>query len=119
MIGLVVNESQINAFELLQTRRIMKMKPDIENMTLSEYLEYEAKKERRLRRDVRSRSSPTRYEGVDFNSSHRDKSVTLDFPYYYEDIKINKYYALPPLLPCFQPSQPYTKFSYKSPYRNE
>nr|GEZ36129.1 hypothetical protein [Tanacetum cinerariifolium] len=31
---------------------IMKMEPNIENMTLNEYLEYEAKKERRLRRDV-------------------------------------------------------------------
>ncbi|GJS62207.1 hypothetical protein Tco_0656991 [Tanacetum coccineum] len=31
--------------------RIMKMEPDIENMTLNEYLEYEAEKERRLRRN--------------------------------------------------------------------
>ncbi|GJW35132.1 hypothetical protein Tco_0058052 [Tanacetum coccineum] len=69
--------------------------------------------------DVQSRSSPTRYKGADFNSSHRDKSVTLDFPYYYKDVKINKYYALPPLLPCFQPSQPHTKCGYESLDENE
>nr|GEU56477.1 hypothetical protein [Tanacetum cinerariifolium]GEV06779.1 hypothetical protein [Tanacetum cinerariifolium]GEV09352.1 hypothetical protein [Tanacetum cinerariifolium] len=97
----------------------MKIEPDIKNMTLTEYLEYEAKNERRLRRDVRSRSSPTRYEGVDFNSSHRDKSVTLDFQYSYEDVKINKYYTLPPLLPCFQPSQPHTKCGHEYPNENE
>ncbi|GJX64354.1 hypothetical protein Tco_0298697 [Tanacetum coccineum] len=35
--------------------RIMEMEPDIENMTLSEYLEYEVANERRLRRNVRSK----------------------------------------------------------------
>ncbi|GJU27881.1 hypothetical protein Tco_1166502, partial [Tanacetum coccineum] len=57
--------------------------------------------------------------GADFNCSHRDKSVILDFPYYYKDVKINKYYALPPLLPCFLPSQPHTKCGYESPDENE
>nr|GEV01985.1 hypothetical protein [Tanacetum cinerariifolium] len=38
----------------------MKMELDIENMTLNEYLEYEAEKERRLWDNVRSKSSPTR-----------------------------------------------------------
>nr|GFA34720.1 hypothetical protein [Tanacetum cinerariifolium] len=37
----------------------MKMKPDIENMMLNEYLEYEAVKERRLWDNVRSKRSPT------------------------------------------------------------
>ncbi|GJY72989.1 hypothetical protein Tco_0477420 [Tanacetum coccineum] len=60
---------------------IMEREPDIENMTLTEYLEYEVKKERRLRRN---------------------------------DVKINKYYPLPPLLSCFQPSQPHTKCGYES-----
>ncbi|GJR85988.1 hypothetical protein Tco_0209999 [Tanacetum coccineum] len=50
------------------------MEPDIKNMTLNEYLEYEAEKKRRSWRNVRSKGSPTRHEGVDFNSSHRDKS---------------------------------------------
>ncbi|GKA27109.1 hypothetical protein Tco_0713277 [Tanacetum coccineum] len=79
----------------------MEMVPDIENMTLNEYLEYEAEKERRLWRNVRSKSSPTRYEGADFNSSHRDKSITLDFLQYYEDTFLDKYYffAQPPNTP--------------------
>ncbi|GKD09793.1 hypothetical protein Tco_1189478 [Tanacetum coccineum] len=68
----------------------MEMEPDIENMTLNEYFEYEAEKERRLWRNVRSKSSPTRYEGADFTSSHRDKSITLDFPHYYEDASMVK-----------------------------
>nr|GEV33238.1 phytochrome B [Tanacetum cinerariifolium] len=38
----------------------MEMEPDIENMTMSEYLEYEAAKERRLWDDVRSRRSSTK-----------------------------------------------------------
>ncbi|GJU17956.1 hypothetical protein Tco_1145922, partial [Tanacetum coccineum] len=59
--------------------------PDIQNMTLNEYLEYEAEKERQSWRNVQSKSSPTRYEGANFNSSHCVKSITLDFPHYYED----------------------------------
>nr|GEX13891.1 hypothetical protein [Tanacetum cinerariifolium] len=39
---------------------IMEIEPGIENITLNEYLEYEAKKERRLWDNVRSKSSPTR-----------------------------------------------------------
>ncbi|GJV59636.1 hypothetical protein Tco_1465736 [Tanacetum coccineum] len=96
----------------------MEMEPDIENMTLNEYLEYEAKKERRLWDNVRSKSSPTRYERADFNSSHRDKSISLDFPHYYKDAFIDKYYALPPLLPCFQPSQPHNERGNESPNTN-
>ncbi|GJW91725.1 hypothetical protein Tco_0169278 [Tanacetum coccineum] len=82
------------------------------------YLEYEAVKERRLWDIVRSKSSPTRYERADFNSSHRDKSISLDFLHYYEDAFIDKYYALPPLLPCFQPSQPHSECGYESPNTN-
>ncbi|GJY23825.1 hypothetical protein Tco_0397483 [Tanacetum coccineum] len=58
-------------------------------------------------------------KGADFNSSHRDKSVTLDFPHYYEDALIDKYYALPPLLPCFRPSQPHNECGYESPTEND
>nr|GEX36486.1 hypothetical protein [Tanacetum cinerariifolium] len=65
--------------------------------------------------DIQSRSSPTRYEEASFDSFHRDKSVTLDYPYYYEEVKIDKYYAVPPPLPCFQPSQPHTNYGYESP----
>ncbi|GJR81869.1 hypothetical protein Tco_0152654 [Tanacetum coccineum] len=102
-----VNES----FEV----RIMEMGPDIENMTLNEYLEYEAAKERQSWRNIRSKSSPTRYKGADFNSSHRDKSITLDFPHYCEDAFLKKYCALPLLLPCFRPSQPHNECGYESP----
>ncbi|GJQ99547.1 putative ribonuclease H-like domain-containing protein [Tanacetum coccineum] len=55
---------------------ILEMEPDIENITINEYLEYEAEKERRLWRNVQSKSSPTRYNGADSNSSHHDKSFT-------------------------------------------
>ncbi|GJX71372.1 hypothetical protein Tco_0308543 [Tanacetum coccineum] len=97
----------------------MEMESDIDNMTLNEYLEYEAVKERRLWDNVRSKSSPTRYEMTDFNSSHRDKSISLDFQHYYEDAFIDKYYALPPLLPCFRPSQPHNERGYESPNMND
>ncbi|GKE32032.1 hypothetical protein Tco_1451354 [Tanacetum coccineum] len=103
----------------LRSQRIMEMELDIDNMTLNEYLEYEVVKERRLWDNVRSKSSPTRYERADFNSSHRDKSISLDFPHYYEDAFINKYYALPPLLPYFRPSQPHNERGYESPNMND
>ncbi|GJY35313.1 hypothetical protein Tco_0420691 [Tanacetum coccineum] len=59
------------------------MEPDIENMTLNEYLD-----------------------------------ISLDFPHYYEDALIDNYYVLPPLLPCFQPSQPHNERGYESPNTN-
>ncbi|GKE44617.1 hypothetical protein Tco_1471901 [Tanacetum coccineum] len=49
------------------------MEPDTENMTISEYLEYKAAKERRLWDDVRSRRSPTKYNEADVDSFHRNK----------------------------------------------
>ncbi|GKB35840.1 hypothetical protein Tco_0880782 [Tanacetum coccineum] len=42
-------------------------------MTISEYLEYKAAKERRLWDDVRSKRSPTKYNEADVNSFHRNK----------------------------------------------
>ncbi|GJT39100.1 putative reverse transcriptase domain-containing protein [Tanacetum coccineum] len=51
----------------------MEMEPDIKNMTMSEYLEYEAAKERILWDDVRSRRSPTNYNDADVDSFHRNK----------------------------------------------
>ncbi|GJS81083.1 hypothetical protein Tco_0747624 [Tanacetum coccineum] len=39
----------------------MEIEPDFENMTINEYLEYEAEMERRLR-NVQSKRSPTKYE---------------------------------------------------------
>ncbi|GJT79827.1 hypothetical protein Tco_0458701 [Tanacetum coccineum] len=63
----------------------MEMEPDIENMTMSEYLEYEAVKVRRLWDDVRSRRSPTHYYEADFALLYRNKvilfiSICLDSP---------------------------------------
>ncbi|GJU95167.1 hypothetical protein Tco_1319923 [Tanacetum coccineum] len=52
---------------------LMEMKPDIENMTLNEYLEYEAEKERRLWDNVRSRRCPNNYDEADIDSFHRNK----------------------------------------------
>ncbi|GJV02785.1 hypothetical protein Tco_1336354 [Tanacetum coccineum] len=43
-------------------------------MTISEYLEYEATKERRLWDDVRSMRSPTNYNEADVDSCHRNKN---------------------------------------------
>ncbi|GKE87191.1 hypothetical protein Tco_1564666, partial [Tanacetum coccineum] len=39
---------------------IMEMEHDIDNMTINDYMEYEAEKERQLWRNVRSKISPTR-----------------------------------------------------------
>ncbi|GJV96096.1 hypothetical protein Tco_1547673 [Tanacetum coccineum] len=54
-------------------RRNMEMEPDTENMTISEYLEYKAAKERQLWDDVRSRRSPTKYNEADVDSYHQNK----------------------------------------------
>ncbi|GJX69680.1 reverse transcriptase domain-containing protein [Tanacetum coccineum] len=78
----------------------VKIKPDIENMTMNEYLEYEAAKERQLWDDVRSRRSPTNYNEADVDSFHRNKSKTFSYPYSHN---------LAPSHPCFLPVQPYLK----------
>ncbi|GKB63071.1 hypothetical protein Tco_0919257 [Tanacetum coccineum] len=57
--------------------RITKMEPDFENMTINEYLEYEAEMKRRLRRNVKSKRSPRKYEDADFDSFYRDESNTV------------------------------------------
>ncbi|GJS61887.1 hypothetical protein Tco_0656671 [Tanacetum coccineum] len=49
------------------------MEPDIENMTISEYPEYEAANKRRLWDDVRSRRSPINYNEADVDSFHQNK----------------------------------------------
>ncbi|GJV19834.1 putative reverse transcriptase domain-containing protein [Tanacetum coccineum] len=84
---------------------VMEVEPDIDKMTLNEYLEYEAKKERRIRRNVRSKINLTKYEGVDFNYFNRDKSRAFDYLYYHEDIEIKKVYEVTILLLLLQPAQ--------------
>ncbi|GKC62502.1 hypothetical protein Tco_1095100, partial [Tanacetum coccineum] len=76
------------------------MELDTENMTISEYLEYKAAKERRLWDDVQSRRSPTKYNEADVDSFHRNKSKTFSYPYSHN---------LTPLYPCFLLVQPYPK----------
>ncbi|GJU16580.1 hypothetical protein Tco_1144546 [Tanacetum coccineum] len=88
------------AYHSKSIRRNMEMEPDIENMTMSEYLEYEAEKERRLWDDVRSRRSPTNYYEAGVDSFHRNKSKTFSYPYSHN---------LTPPHHCFLPVQPYPK----------
>ncbi|GKB93162.1 hypothetical protein Tco_0979299, partial [Tanacetum coccineum] len=57
---------------------IMEMKPDIENMTLNEHLEYETEKERRLWDNVHSRRSPTNYDEAGVDSFHQNKNEILE-----------------------------------------
>ncbi|GKC22825.1 hypothetical protein Tco_1024975, partial [Tanacetum coccineum] len=57
---------------------IMEIEPDIENMTLNEYLEYEAEKERRLWDNVRSIRSLNNYDEADVDSFHRNKNIVQD-----------------------------------------
>ncbi|GJV83696.1 hypothetical protein Tco_1523594 [Tanacetum coccineum] len=51
----------------------MGMEPDIKNLMLNEYLEYEAAKERQLWDNVRSRRSSTNYDEADVDSFHQNK----------------------------------------------
>nr|GEX75083.1 hypothetical protein [Tanacetum cinerariifolium] len=55
---------------------IMEMEPDIENMTLEEYLRYESKKESRLWKSVRSKGRTTGYKkGYDDSFYNRNESL--------------------------------------------
>ncbi|GJX89566.1 hypothetical protein Tco_0341580 [Tanacetum coccineum] len=62
----------------------MKTKKGTENMTIAEYMEYEA-------RTKRQNIHPTRCEDADFNCL-RNKSVAMEYPYYSENAKIDLYY---------------------------
>nr|GEX32621.1 epidermal patterning factor 1 [Tanacetum cinerariifolium] len=57
----------------------MEMEPDIENMTLNEYLEYEAMKERRLWDNVRSKSSLTSFSAHTLNKPSKISSKSESF----------------------------------------
>ncbi|GKC37208.1 hypothetical protein Tco_1049592 [Tanacetum coccineum] len=89
------------------------MEKDIEDITIAEYMEYEAEMKRKSWRDAQS-YFPTKYDDGDNASFHLEKSKTSDYPYYVDDAKIDAYYDLPPLLPCFKPIQPYTKHNNES-----
>ncbi|GJS12505.1 hypothetical protein Tco_0406977 [Tanacetum coccineum] len=94
---------------------MMKRAKDIENMTIAEYMEYEAKLKKQSRRSTRL-SHLKRYEGMDLNFSHREKNIALEYPHYSDDAKIDAYYDLPTLLPCFQHVQPHTNYDQKPPF---
>nr|GEW49283.1 hypothetical protein [Tanacetum cinerariifolium] len=83
-----------------ELRRIMEIETDIETMTLNKYWEYEAKKERQLWDNIRSKRRPTNYDEADFDSFHQNKSSTFNYPYSHN---------LPPPHPCSLPVQPYPK----------
>ncbi|GJU80463.1 hypothetical protein Tco_1282828 [Tanacetum coccineum] len=88
------------------------MEKDIENMTIVEYMEYEAEMKRQSWRDAQS-YFPTKYENTDINSFNSNKSRVLGYAHHSDDSKINAYYELPLLLPCFKPVQPHTKDRYE------
>ncbi|GJU34126.1 hypothetical protein Tco_1436873, partial [Tanacetum coccineum] len=76
----------------------MEIEPDIKNMTMNEYLEYEAAKERQLWDDVQSRRSPSNYDEADVDSFHQNKSKTFSYLYSHN---------LTPPHPCILPVQFY------------
>ncbi|GJX86928.1 hypothetical protein Tco_0337702 [Tanacetum coccineum] len=86
------------------------MEKDIEDMAIAEYIKYEAEMKRQSWRDSQS-YFPTKYDNWDVGSFHLEENKTSDYPYYTNDAKIDAYYDLPPLLPCFKPIQPYTKWT--------
>ncbi|GKB05641.1 hypothetical protein Tco_0833836, partial [Tanacetum coccineum] len=75
----------------------MEIELDIENMTMSEYLEYEAAKERRLWDDVRSRRSSTNYNEADVDSFHWNKRMNQLSNHSYGFTP--KFFAQPPPTP--------------------
>nr|GEU41286.1 DUF4219 domain-containing protein/UBN2 domain-containing protein [Tanacetum cinerariifolium] len=56
----------------------MEIGPDIKNMTLNEYFEYKAEKERQSWRNVRSKSSPTRIRAKNLRRIGQEKGVDLE-----------------------------------------
>ncbi|GKD47200.1 hypothetical protein Tco_1271845 [Tanacetum coccineum] len=88
------------------------MEKDIKNMTIAEYMEYEAQMKWQSWRDAQS-YFPTKYENTNINSFNRNKSRVLGYAHHSDDSKINAYYELPPLLPFFKPVQPHTEDRYE------
>ncbi|GKA33217.1 hypothetical protein Tco_0719584 [Tanacetum coccineum] len=88
------------------------MEKNIEDMTIAEYMEYEAEMKRQSWRNVESYFT-TKYENTNINSFHHDKSRVLDYPHHSDDSKISAYYDLPLLLPCFKLVQTHTEYSYE------
>ncbi|GKE81230.1 hypothetical protein Tco_1551230 [Tanacetum coccineum] len=90
---------------------------DIENMTIVEYMKYEAEMNKRSKRGAQS-YFPTRYEDTDIGFFHHDKSRVLDYLHDSDDAKIDAYYDLPLLLHCFKYVQPHTEYRYE-PFKED
>ncbi|GJT01038.1 putative reverse transcriptase domain-containing protein [Tanacetum coccineum] len=84
-------------------------------MTIAQYMEYEAQLKKKSRRSARV-SHLKKYEGIDLEYSFNKKNIVLDYPHYFYDAKIETYYDLSTLLPCFQPVQPHINYDHKPPY---
>ncbi|GKA33625.1 hypothetical protein Tco_0720054 [Tanacetum coccineum] len=89
------------------------MEKDIKDMTIAEYMKYEEEMKRQSWKDSQSYFL-TEYDNWDVGSFRLKKNITSDYPYYTDDAKINAYYDLPHLLPCFKPIQPYTQHKNES-----
>nr|GEU35589.1 retrotransposon protein [Tanacetum cinerariifolium] len=68
-----------NIFSTYQAynKEIMKRAKDIKNMTIAEYMKYEAQLKKQSRRSAQL-SHLKGYEGTDLNSSHRETNIALD-----------------------------------------
>nr|GEW41536.1 hypothetical protein [Tanacetum cinerariifolium] len=67
---------------------------------------------------LEARIDLSEYDNWDVGSFHREKNKTSDYLYYTDDAKIDAYYDLPTLVPCFKPIQPYTQSKNES-YKEE
>ncbi|GKD15991.1 phospholipase-like protein [Tanacetum coccineum] len=83
------------------------MKKDIKDMTIAEYMEYEAEMKRQPWKNARFYYPTNR----DSNSLSHDRSRVLGYEHHSDDLNVNAY--LPPLIPCFKPVQPPTKNMYE------
>ncbi|GJU32979.1 hypothetical protein Tco_1176568 [Tanacetum coccineum] len=89
------------------------IKKNILEMTIVEYIEYEAEMERQTWRNAYL-YFPTKYDSKNVNSFNHMESWNLDDKYHSDNSKINAHYDLPLLLPYFEPIQPHTKDRYES-----
>nr|GEZ34880.1 hypothetical protein [Tanacetum cinerariifolium] len=84
-------------------------------MTIADYIEYEAGMKKQTWRNARSYFL-IKYENKDINSLNHDKSRVLGYDHHSENSKINAYYDLSMLLPCFKHVQPHTKEDDDKPF---
>nr|GEZ45878.1 hypothetical protein [Tanacetum cinerariifolium] len=88
------------------------MKKDIEDMTIFEYMEYEAEMKRKPWKNAQFYYPTNR----DTNSLSRDRSRILEYERHSNNSNINAY--LPPFIPFFKPVQPPIKNMYEPLNKN-